>query len=61
VCHVKFTSKNNILLCLAWSEQRSHMEYAQAIRGCALNGSALSGRATRMSLQKEDMPCELST
>jgi molecular chaperone IbpA len=28
------------------------MNFAQAMKGCALNGSALPGRATRMSLQQ---------
>jgi molecular chaperone IbpA len=52
LCRDKFISKNNILISLAGSNQRSHINVAQAMKGCAVNGSALSGRATRMSLQE---------
>jgi hypothetical protein len=54
-----FKNKNNNLMSLARRECRTHMISAQAIQRCAFRPGPI-GRAIRMSLQKEDMPCELS-
>jgi hypothetical protein len=55
-----FTNKNNNLMSLARRECRTHMISAQATQRCAFRPGPI-GRAIRMSLQEEDMPCELST